>query len=182
VYQSRGEAAPTQIALAFGVCELLNSAFAAVSMEQMGSYPVRRHDSVTLAMGGGSRLRGWISGTTRRHFVFRLLRLPLLAAVLFFPLLSSPAEERPDLCELPIEVLMQMEFIPAASRETSVQSDGATSAFQTLLVPGTQIRSLVLPDGWGLCLPCFWVVVFDGSEYEVMVTDGSRHVSEHMAK
>jgi hypothetical protein len=103
-------------------------------------------------------------------------------AFLFLPLVTSPAECRPDLCELPLEALMQLQFIPAANPEMSVPSDGATSAFQNLLVPGMQIRGLVLPDGWGLCPPCFWVVVLDGSKPEAVITNESRQASEHMAK
>ena len=149
----------------------------------MGSYPVRKKsDSVALVMGGSNRLYGRVSRAFRRHFVFRIQCWLVLAAVLFLPLLSSTAEGRPDLCELPIEVLMQMEFIPAAKPQAHSQSDGVPSAFQSLLMPGVQIRSLVLPDGWGFCLPCFWVVTFDGSKSEVVITNGSGHVSEHMAK
>ena len=149
----------------------------------MGSYPFRKQaDSVALALGGGNRLYGWISRGLLRHFVCRLRRWLSLAALLFLPLLASPAEDRPDLCELPIEALMQLEFIPAASAETAVPSGGGSSAFQTLLVPGMQIRGLVLPDGWGLCLPCFWAVVLDGSKPEAVITNESRHASEPMAK
>ena len=149
----------------------------------MGSYPLRKQaESVALAIGGGNRLYGWIPRVILRYFVSRLRRWPSLVILLFLPLVASPAEDRPDLCELPIEALMQLEFIPAASAETSVPSDGATSAFQTLLGPGMQIRSLVLPDEWGLCLPCFWVVVLDGSKPEAVITIESRYVSEHMAK
>ena len=133
-----------------------------------------------------------ISREILRRFVSRMRHRLALAAALFITLLGYTAEARSDLCELPIEVLMQLEFIPATRLETPARSDGAgsatgaetfggeaTSVSQMLLVPGMQLRSLVLPDIWSFCLPCFRVVVLDESRYEGGITNRFRDVSEH---
>ncbi|MEY2393895.1 MAG: hypothetical protein QOF94_240 [Acidobacteriaceae bacterium] len=128
-----------------------------------------------------------ISREDLRRFVSRMRHRLALAAALFITLLGSTAEGQSDLCELPIEVLMQLEFIPATRLETPARSDGAetlggeaTSVSQMLLVPGMQLRSLVLPDIWSFCLPCFRVVVLDGSSYEGGITNKFPDVYEHM--
>ena len=128
-----------------------------------------------------------ISREDLRRFVSRMRHRLALAAALFITLLGYTAEARSDLCELPIEVLMQLEFIPATRLETPARSHGAeslggeaTSVSQMLLVPEMQLRSLVLPDIWSLCLPCFRVVVLDGSRYEGGITNRFPDVSEHM--